>query len=414
MWLQLAILSLYFSLPAGASVTLAAMDSPLVSPPQPLPATSRAYVAWRLTAIDRAYAREMLTPILLGVLVIVLVLSVNFVYAGINSVINQGVDPGIMLRVFLLAIPGFSVQGVAIGVILGVCLILSRAVRDNEVMALRAGGASVIRILMPFWFMAVLASAADYALLEYVAPRTNVMVKKTLQKLMHTSATQLIEGDKYFHVDKYYFYVQDVQDKVLHNVMIYARNTGDFTSIATATYPSVIIAREAHEDPQKPNRWILSDVVTTLYNDDGSFSKQMRMKEFALNVGQQLSQFWAEDKGPFEMTKDELGKQINAMQNAAFDAGKVREMRVQYYRHFSMPAACFVMALLAAPLSLKFARHGSFAGLVCAFGLAFVYQVMDSFFSALGNAGRLEPMVSAWSTNAILIVFGLLLLWRER
>ena len=79
-----------------------------------------------------------------------------------------------------------------------------------------------------------------------------------------------------------------------------------------------------------------------------------------------------------------------------------------------MPAACFVMALLAAPLSLRFARHGSFAGLVCAFGLAFAYQALDSFFRAMGIAGRLEPAVAAWSTNGILVLLGLGLLWRER
>jgi len=281
-------------------------------------------------------------------------------------------------------------------------------------MALRAGGAAVIRILMPFWFMAVLASGADYVLLEYVAPRTNELAKKTLQTLMHTSATQLIEGDKYFRVGQYYFYVQDVQNKVLRNVMIYERNTGAFSSLSTATYPSVIIAREAHEDPQKPNKWVLLDAVITLYHDDGSVSKQIRMKEFSINVGQELSQYWAEDKGPFEMTQDELGKRIDALKNAAYDAHKVREMRVEYYRRFSMPSACFVMALLAAPLSLKFARHGSFAGLVCAFGLAFVYQGLDSFFRAMGIAGRLEPSVSAWSTNGVLILLGLILLWRER
>ena len=401
------------------------MDSPLISPPQldtPLasrtpgdaPRSRHGRVWWRITASDRAYAREMLTPILLGVLVIVLVLSANFVYAGIDSVINKGVSFTIILRLFLLSIPGFSIQGVAVGVILGVCLILSRAVRDNEVMALRAGGASVVRILMPFWFMAIAASFGVYGLLEYVTPKTNLLVKKTFQKLLHVSATQLIEGDKYFRVGSYTFYVQDVQDNILRNVMIYERNTGAFTSLAPATYPSVIIAREAHEDPQKPNRWILRDVMTHHYNDDGSYAKGSRSNEVAIDVGQELSSLWAEDKTPFEMTTDEMTTQIEALESAAYDPRKVREKKVKLYRRTSMPAACFVMALLAAPLSLKFARHGSFAGLVCAFGLAFLYQALDSFFSALGTAGRLEPMIAAWSTNAILVFFGLILLWRER
>jgi lipopolysaccharide export LptBFGC system permease protein LptF len=72
------------------------------------------------------------------------------------------------------------------------------------------------------------------------------------------------------------------------------------------------------------------------------------------------------------------------------------------------------MALMAAPLALRFARHGSFAGLVCAFVLAFFWQGLDSWFRAMGLGSRLEPMVAAWATNCVFFLAGLVLLWRER
>ena len=95
-----------------------------------------------------------------------------------------------MLRLFFLSLPGFAVQGVAVGLILAVCLVINRAVRDNEIIALRSGGASVARILMPFWVIALLATGFEYALLEKVTPVTNQMVYESLAKMMKTSATQ--------------------------------------------------------------------------------------------------------------------------------------------------------------------------------------------------------------------------------
>ena len=369
---------------------------------------------WRLSIFDRAYAREMLVPQVLGLMVLVLVMSGNFVYWGINSVVNKGISLMPVVRLFFLAIPGFSIMGTAVGLLLAVCLVISRAVRDNEIVALRVGGASLGRILAPFWAMAVLASLFSYVLLEHVAPRTNDLAEKSLGRLMNTQATNLIENDKYFRVGQYYFYVGSIEGKVLRNVMVYERGAGNFSAFAPTTFPTVSIAREAREDPKKPNSWIFTDVVQHFYNDKGEQTLQTSVGEWSIDVGQELSSYWAQQKNPFSMTGGELSKQIKALENSAFDSGKLREMRVQYFRRFALPSACFVLALAAAPLSLRFARHGSFAGLVCAFGLAFLWQGIDSWFTALGNGGTLEPHVAAWATNGLFFLMGLVLLWRER
>lgn len=381
--------------------------------PQRKPRQSPAAASWRPCLFDVAYARELLMPMLLGMLVLVIVMSGNFVYGAINSIVNQGLGIAPMLRLFFLSLPGFAVQGVAVGLILAVCLVINRAVRDNEIIALRAGGASVSRILMPFWMIALLATGLEYVLLERVTPVTNQMVYDSLARMMKTSATQLIEGDKYFRVGQYYFYVGSAEKGVLKNVMIYERNSGTFSGLQAMTFPNVILAREAHEDPKKPNTWVLLNVTTHSFGDDGHF-KIGHTDEMKINVGQELSTYFADQKDPFAMSGAELNKQIDALENAAFDAGKVREMRVALYRKYSLPFACFVMALCAAPLSLRFARHGSFAGLVCAFVLAFLWQGFDAWFSALGKGGHIEPIVAAWSTNALFLCGGALLLWRER
>jgi hypothetical protein len=44
---------------------------------------------FRLNALDAAYAREMILPMTLGLIVLVLVLAGNYVYWAINSIVNQ-------------------------------------------------------------------------------------------------------------------------------------------------------------------------------------------------------------------------------------------------------------------------------------------------------------------------------------
>ncbi len=350
----------------------------------------------------------------LGVIVLVLVMAGNFVYWAINSVVNQGLGILPVLKLFLLAAPGFAVQGIPAGTILGVCLVLNRAVRDNEVLALRAGGASLPRIVAPFLVMALLTSVLDYGLVEHVAPVTNDRAQTALARLMSQNAAPMIDSDRYFRAGQYYFYVGTAQNGVLSNVMIYQKADNKYSAFAPVTYPIVIIARAAHENAAKKGQWILEHGVMHFYNDDGTFRGQTTFPSTNINIEQELNNFLGDQKSPVSMTGDELTKKINVLQNSAADQGQLNTLKVDYWRRFALPAACFVMALVAAPLALKYARHGSFAGLVAAFLLAFLWQGFDGWFRALAIAGYLAPLIAAMATNAMFLVVGAFLLVRQR
>ena len=168
---------------------------------------------FRLHALDAAYAREMMLPMTLGLIVLVLVMAGNFVYWAINSIVNQGITVAPIIKLFFLALPGFAVLGIPVGVILAVCLVLNRAVRDNEILALRVGGASMPRVVMPFLFMALLASGVDYYVVEKVAPVTNERATKLTATVMSQNTAPLVETDRYFRAGPYYFYVGSVSQR---------------------------------------------------------------------------------------------------------------------------------------------------------------------------------------------------------
>lgn len=367
---------------------------------------------WHVTACDRCYFREMLLPLALGLLVIMLVLAGNFVYWAINSIINHGMPLVEVIRLFILAMPGFGVQGIPAGVILAVCLVLSRAVRDNEVLALRVGGCSLVRVAAPLLLFSLLAAVADYVLVERIAPGTNQAAEKLLMQLMARQAAPLMEGDRYFRAGNYYFYVESVRQGVLRNVMIYERGSGNYAALSPTVFPVVLLARSARQDPKKSQTWILQQVVQHIYDTSGSQVAEAHMDRVRVNIPGNLATYWAPEKQPFSMTGNELGAKIKDLSRAAFDQGTLREWQVDLYRRVALPGACFVLALLAIPLTLHFARQGSFAGLVLAFLLAFLWQGCDGWFRALGIAGYLDPRVAAHATNALFGCAGVVLLGR--
>ncbi|PQV62729.1 Lipopolysaccharide export LptBFGC system, permease protein LptF [Abditibacterium utsteinense] len=388
-------------------------------PPSP-PIISTAPVAsqrgsfFRLNKLDVAYAREMLLPMSLGVIVLILVLAGNFVYWAINSVVNQGMSLAPILKLFFYAAPGFAVLGIPVGVILGVCLVLNRAVRDNEILALRAGGASIPRIIAPFLFMALLASVLNWVMVEKVAPKTNALANKATARLMGESAAPFIDSDRYFHAGPYYFYVGTVENGVMHNVMIYQRDASRYSAYVPSTFPIVYIAASAYQNPKNKGQWILKNVVTHNYESNGSQLTQGRSPEVRINVEQQVATLFGEQKDISALTGNEITDRISALEKTGSDSGQLNKAKVAYWHHFALPGACFVMALCAAPLALRFARHGSFAGLVAAFLLAFLWQGFDGWFNALGVAGYVSPFIAASATNILFLLIGAALLVRER
>ncbi len=394
------------------------MASVVSPPPAPNTATpprsSRRGSFFRLHALDAAYAREMVLPMTLGLIVLVLVMAGNFVYWAINSIVNQGITVAPIVKLFFLALPGFAVLGIPVGVILGVCLVLNRAVRDNEILALRVGGASMPRVVMPFLFMALVAAGADYYVVEKVAPVTNERATKLMATVMSQNTAPLVETDRYFRAGPYYFYVGAVSKGILQNVMIYQRQETKYSTFVPTTFPTVLIAETARENKKRKGQWILENVITHIYNADGTLNSSARSDSVSINIDQELTSYFGEEKTAASMTAQEITEKIRALENGAFDNNALNTLRVDYYRHFSLPAACFVMALCAAPLSLRYARHGSFAGLVAAFLLAFLWQGFDGWFRALGIAGYMPPIVAAWATDALFLLVGTALLVRER
>jgi len=135
------------------------------------------------------------------------------------------------------------------------------------------------------------------------------------------------------------------------------------------------------------------------------------MRRLVLNLQEDLERFWADQRQPFELSVQELKDRIAVFEKAGMDT---YSLQVAYHFKFSVPAATVVMTLWAAPLSIHFARSGSFAGLFIAVLGVFLYQGAMGWSEVLGEKYHLAPFLAAWSQNFLFGLMGVWLLWRVR
>src|SRR3989441_1465643 len=88
---------------------------------------------------------------------------------------------------------------------------------------------------------------------------------------------------------------------------------------------------------------------------------------------------------------------------------------LEYHFKLSVSSSCLVFALVCPPLSLRFARAGSFMGVLLSIILVFVYwntllaaKIVGASFPQL-----VHPIVAAWGQNALFALIGLFVLWKS-
>ena len=82
---------------------------------------------------------------------------------------------------------------------------------------------------------------------------------------------------------------------------------------------------------------------------------------------------------------------------------------VEYYKKFSLPAACLIIGFVGAPLGVRNRRSGRSGGLALSLMIIIIYYILLSMGEGLGDDGRIPPMIAMWLPNLVLAAIGVYL-----
>jgi len=304
----------------------------------------------------------------------------------------------LVLRLTVLQIPQYLALAFPMGMLLGTLFALGQLSSHSEIVAMRAGGLSGLRLMAPFAVAGFLASLGSLYLSEVVVPITHVAYRREQARsqgqetggaLRHQALPPELERDgklkRLIYVGEF-----DLANLRLHEVRIHEYTAGqERTSV------------QADDMVWDGAAWRFQQGEVKFFQPDGSMSRLIVRGGRAdyqplLPKPKEISLVAAE---PADMTWREFRRFIDRRILAGED---VRRFLVELYTRLSLPFACFALALVGAPLGVQTRR----AGTAMSFGLAIVvlisYFFMLSFAQVLGRSGVLPPMVAAWLANIIL------------
>lgn len=173
--------------------------------------------------------KQHLVPFLLGFGVVTFILEMDVLFDYLDLVVNRGVAAGVVLQLFALSLGYIVALSVPCAVMVAVLMTFGRLSQDNEIIAMRAGGVNLMRVLI--WPLAA-AGLVVYGLIlfnNYVLPETNHAFANLLIDIGRMRPTvKLQEGVFITDFPGYNLLVQSVNARTneMRGVTLYELNPG--------------------------------------------------------------------------------------------------------------------------------------------------------------------------------------------
>lgn len=302
---------------------------------------------------------------------------------------------------FLFNIPFVVSQIIPVGILLAVLIVFGLMTRNNEIVALRAGGVHIYYLFKPVLAIGVAASAVLFLFSEVVVPITAQKANQIWLGEVRKEST-ILSKEKNIWIKR---------NRAIIHITFYNPEQKVIYGITANQFDKDFrLARriDARSGTFHDGRWVLSEVVEQrLDKTDNAYQVAFHEQKT------ESLDFFPEDlkrviKRSEAMNFKELLEYIRRVEAEGYDA---TVYTVDLWAKTAFPLICVIMCVLGTGISFRGrVREGLPLSIVYGIGVSFLYWIFLSFCMSLGYGEMLPPFVAAWTANFVFLCFGVLMM----
>jgi lipopolysaccharide export system permease protein len=357
--------------------------------------------------ISRYLFRELLSPFAVNLLFFTIIFFLTKMLRLTDLIVNYHIGLGAVLLLLVYSVPHFLVFVLPMSVMMSILLTLMRMASDNEILALKAGGASLYRLLPPILAFGALGLVLTLAMTLEGMPRGKLAIKRMTYELLTTNVDVALKertfSDGFSGVMLYVSGV-DMRNRSLRDVFI--EDGRDPRVVTTIVAPRGQLFR----DPGGQSfRMRLFDGSINRVDLAGRTANNAEFSTYDLQLNlkpsSKIGRFKVKDEG--EMRLGELQAYLDSLPR---DDKHYLEALMEWHTKFSVPIACLTLGLLAVPLGARLKTARRTAGLGAGLAAFLTFYVLMTAGQVLVEMGVLPPLVGVWVANAVTAVVGVTML----
>jgi lipopolysaccharide export system permease protein len=326
-----------------------------------------------------------------------------------NYVVNYQIGIMTVGRLLAYAMPFFLQFVLPMSIMIAVLLTFLRMSGDMEIVALKAGGVTIYRLLPPVLVFGLIGTLLTGLIAVYALPNGRKATKELLFEVASSHVDIGLKPRQFIDSFKgvvLYVHAIDPNTKILKDVFIEDRRSPDLA--ITVVAPSGRISFDpVHFSVNlrlKEGSIHQVNLKETRANDMKFDTYDIRLEMQRKVDGLDQRPMHVEEMGLFELYRSIKG-------NKHKDE-KYYKALLELHKKFSLPAACLALGILAVPLGIR-ARSSKRAYGV-GLGLLFflLYYILLSTGWVLGESGAYPPAIGMWVPNLLSLAVGIVLLVR--
>jgi len=357
--------------------------------------------------ILRSYIlKESILPFALSLSVLTSVFLLGNLIKLTDMVINRGVSLMLIGKVFMYYIPFFLTYTMPIACLIAVILTFSRFSADNEILAMRASGIELKKILIPVFVVGILLSLFSLILNLRIIPHAYHQQRKLLKTVGTQNPTALLESGTFINAFKdQIIFIYRIDGNKLFNVRIYQpQPNGKMTRTITA---------QKGEFTQVPGKEQIKLKLMNGTSDEPDLENpnnfyKLRFNTFfkTLDLSQKAGKI---EKKPKGMTLEEINEKIKEYEASGIDT---TPLEIEFHRKISWSFSVLVFIMLGFPLAVVTHKRAKTANVALAMICAAAYYLLTLGCEALSVQEITPIALTMWAPNIIGLIIASILNYR--
>lgn len=348
--------------------------------------------------LDRYIFREITVPFMLGMTAFTGALLMGRFLKIADLIVSKGVPVGKICLLMAYLLPSFALITIPMALLMAILLAFGRLSADSEVIAMKASGVGLRRLMLPVLAFASICGLSTLAIALFAVPAGNMAFKNLLMTAVDNGAN--IEIRERIFIDTVpglVIYVEnyDKPARSMKGVMIQDNRKPENPLTIFASRGGISIDKPSRQAHLLLEEGSIHNIYKTSYR-----IVNFREYELNLNLDKAIPSI---KRGPGDLTLHELDEEIK---KGAKDPRLIKNMELEYHRRFALPFACFIFAVVAVPLGIQNRRSGKGGGFALSIGLLISYYIVLSACETLGEKGAVHAALAMWGPNVVFLILG--------
>jgi LPS export ABC transporter permease LptG len=338
-----------------------------------------------MSVLFRYVARDFFRNWLATLTALVMLIVIAALFGNIDEAFSSWEAFQEFLDKTVRTLPGLVESLLPMTVLLATVLTFSALSRTSELVAMKASGMGLFRLMLPLFSVLLLISTLAYLNQNYLYRHLHPDEEANSRISTHQWRTL---GSAIIYMD-----FADLKDKTLSGVRAFVWREGPFELTQVNSLPS------GRRDGQE--RWEFSDTIEREYGSGGWSLRQNARKELAPNEFPDV--FKPAELDAHHTPFLDLYQEIKQRESQGL---RVEVYWMEWLQKVAAVVAPFLMVLIGTPLSQFHFRRARVAGeLAITLLTGLLFMVGTQILYTLGKGGFVGPALSAWSIN---VAFALL------